>query len=127
MLRGYPEYFSKISPPRRNESCTAEARDKKEKMMNLKKMYDSQAKDSTSSIEEIRKKLDRSAISEDLCEVIDSKGNFILASLDTSSPIPKVKFSLTIHKDLSFQMTYRDVIPPKKFQHITVVKDSVCV
>ena len=105
----YPAYFSKHSPPRRDESATAEARCKNEASMNQQKLFENLKKDEVVSIEDLRAKIDQKALPEGVFEVLRSDGSLMFVSLD-SYPVPTVKFSSVVKSNLSFQLTSDGIV-----------------
>ena len=113
-----PAYFTTPSPPRRSDTSSAESRCEKENQLMQKKLLDDQENDRVSCIDDIRQKMKKPAIP-GITEISDEHGNLIFASFVTT-PVVKVRYSLLIRTDLSFQLTHTDVIiPHRKVSHVS--------
>lgn len=116
----FPAYLSKDLPKARSYSVTAIAKLEKQKQVEKQQIDEALKIDHVESLEDVSQKLDRSRIPTDVHELLDSAGNLIFMSLNTST-IPKLKFSLAIQNSLSYQMASCDgvLVSNKKITHIT--------
>ena len=79
------------------------------------------------SLKDIRDNLDRSVMSKEICESIDSEGNLIYFSLHTH-PLPLVKFSLMIDHELTFRMACDGVpVSNKELSTFQIACVDMCV
>ena len=118
----YPAYLTKISPKRRSGCATAENRHEKENDAIRKKLADAREFDKIVCVADIHEKLDRKVLPASIKETSDSEGNLVFYELEYQ-PIPKVKFSLVVHDDLSYQIVCAGaVIPLREVSSIVGMK-----
>ena len=113
-----PKYLSKISPPRRNDSSSAESRRLKETIAKQRELDLAKENDAVPTFQELQKKLPTIGLPGDVISRIDIDGNLIFVSL-CSAPYPKVKFSLTI---LSFTLVDDVIVRPTKVLPVATTK-----
>ena len=111
-----PKYLSKHRTARRSDASSAESRQQNEIALKQKMLQIAKEKDTVTSFAELQTKLTSVKIPTDIISMNDADGNLVFVSL-ISTPLPKVKFSLSIDSNLSFKMVYDDVIirPTKLF------------
>ncbi len=75
----------------------------------MKALQDTRENDKVSTTTEIKQKLSSHSIPTGITNFYDTSGNLVFLSVQTS-PYPKIRYSLVVKSDLSYQLVYADAL-----------------